>query len=303
MKHTVWMTAIVVCACMASYAFAADDGILAPDAKLEKLADGFKFTEGATCDPEGNVFFTDQPNDRILKWGVDGKLTTFMEPAGRSNGMIFDPKGNLFTCADDKNEMWLIEKGAKKPQVLIKDYKGKLLNAPNDVWLRPDGGLYFTDPFYKRDYWKRGPKEQDVEGVYYLAPDHKKLIRVVDDLKQPNGITGSPDGKTLFVADIAAGKTYAYDIQTDGTLAKKRLFCEAGSDGMTIDAEGNLYLTGKGVLVFDKTGKKVMTIAVPEQAANVCFGGKDRQTLFITAGKGLYAIQTRVKGVNEKGGK
>ena len=173
----------------------------------------------------------------------------------------------------------------------MKDYQGKLLNGPNDVWVRPDGGLYFTDPFYKRPYWKRGPKEQDGERVYYLAPDHKTLTRVIDDLKQPNGIIGTPDGKTLYVADIGAGKTYAYDIQPDGTLADKRLFCELGSDGMTIDSEGNVYLTGKGVTVFDPTGKQIEHIDVPEPwTANVCFGGKDRQTLFITASKGLYAI-------------
>jgi gluconolactonase len=126
---------------------------------------------------------------------------------------------------------------------------------------------------------------------------------VVDDLKQPNGITGTPDGKTLYVADIAAGRTYAYDIQPDGTLAKKRLFCEAGSDGMTIDADGNLYLTRAGVLVFDKTGRKIATIEVPEQPANVCFGGTDRKTLFITARTGLYSVRMRTKGVDGRGGK
>lgn len=303
MSKGVFVAGVVMVGVAASLAFAGDGGVVAPDAKVEKLADGFKFTEGATCDPDGNVFFTDQPNDRILRWSVDGKLTTWMQPAGRSNGMIFDPKGNLFACADGKNELWLIGHKTKKPVVLVRDYKGKLLNGPNDVWLRPDGGLYFTDPYYKRDYWKRGPKEQAVEGVYYLTPDRKKLTRVVDDLKQPNGITGTPDGKTLYVADIAAGKTYAYDIQADGALAKKRFFCEAGSDGMTIDAEGNLYLTRAGVSVFDKTGKKIQTIEVPEQPANVCFGGKDRKTLFITARTGLYSVRMRTKGVDEHGGK
>src|SRR5581483_868837 len=121
----------------------------------------------------------------------------------------------------------------------------------------------FTDPYYKRPYWKRGPKQQDREAVYYLAPDGKKLARVLDDLKQPNGIIGTPDGKTLYVADIGAGRTYAYDIQADGTLTNKRLFCKLGSDGMTIDNEGNVYLTGKGVIVFDKTGKQIERIAVP----------------------------------------
>jgi gluconolactonase len=277
-----------------------DEDLLAPGAKLEKLAGGFAFTEGPAADAQGNVFFTDQPNDRILKWDVDGKLSTFLQPCGRANGLCFDAEGNLWACADDKNELWRISPD-KQVTVVVKDYEGKLLNGPNDVWVRPDGGLYFTDPFYKRSYWKRGPKEQDVEGVYYLAPDRKKSVRVAGDLKQPNGIIGTPDGKTLYVADIGAGRTYAYDIQPDGTLANRRLFCKLGSDGMTIDSEGNVYLTGRGVTVFDRSGKQVAHIAVNEPwTANVCFGGKDRQTLFITASRNLYGLRMRVKGVGSQ---
>ena len=273
--------------------------VLAPGAKVEKLAGGFEFTEGPASDADGNVYFTDQPNDRIVKWSTDGKQTTFLQPCGRANGLCFDPKGNLWACADEKNELWSIDP-AGKVTVLVKDYQGKLLNGPNDLWLRPDGGAYFTDPFYKRPYWKRGPMEQTVQAVYYLSPD-RKLTRVADDLKQPNGVIGTPDGKTLYVADIGAKKTYAYDIRPDGSLANRRLFCEAGSDGMTLDDEGNVYLTGKGVLVFDKAGKPVEQIPVPESwTANVCFGGKDRQTLFITAGKGLYAVRTRTHGVGSQ---
>jgi gluconolactonase len=139
------------------------------------------------------------------------------------------------------------------------------------------------------------------EFVYYLTPDHKKLRAVATDLKQPNGIIGTPDGKTLYVADIGANKTYSYDIAVDGSLTNKRLFHELGSDGMTIDDAGNVYLTGKGVTVIDKTGKLVENIPVPEAwTANVCFGGKDRKTLFITASKGLYAIRTRTRGVGSQ---
>lgn len=218
-------------------AIAQEAGIIAPGAKLEKLAGGFKFTEGPAADADGNVFFTDQPNDRILKWSTDGKLSTFLEPCGRSNGLCFDDKGNLWACADEKNELWSIGPD-KKITVVVKDYQGKLLNGPNDLWIRPDQGIYFTDPYYKRGYWKRGAKEQAVEGVYWLSPDRRKIVRVIDDLKQPNGIIGTPDGKLLYVADIGAGRTYAYRIQPDGTLADKRLFCKLGSDGMTIDSEG-----------------------------------------------------------------
>ncbi len=276
----------------------AQNGVIAPGAQVEKLAGDFKFTEGPACDAAGNVFFTDQPNDRIMKWSVEGKLSTFLQPCGRANGMYCDAQGNLIACADENNQLWSIDPKGNHT-VLVKDYNGKLLNGPNDVWVRPDGGLYFTDPFYKRDYWKRGPKEQEGEHVYFLAADRKKLVRVTEDLQKPNGITGTPDGKTLYVADIGASKTYRYDIQADGTLANKKLFCEMGSDGMTIDADGNVYLTGRGVTVFDRSGRKIEQIPIPESwTANVCFGGKDRQTLFITASKGLYAIRLKVKGAN-----
>lgn len=293
-----WVVLVFFASCSALRAD--DKGLIAPGAKLEKLAGGFAFTEGPAADAAGNVFFTDQPNDRILKWDTDGKLSTFMQPCGRSNGLCFDAKGNLWACADEKNELWQISPD-KKVTVAVKDYQGRLLNGPNDLWVRPDQGIYFTDPYYKRDYWKRGPKEQGTEGVFYLSPDRKQLTRVIDDLKQPNGIIGTPDGGTLYVADIRAGRTFAYDVQADGTLANKRLFCKLGSDGMTIDDEGNVYLTGKGVTVFDRAGKQVEHIAVPEPwTANVCFGGKDGRTLFITASKGLYGLRMRVKGAGSQ---
>ena len=272
--------------------------VVAPGAKLEKLAGDFVFTEGPTCDKAGNVFFTDQPNNRIMKWSVDGKLSTFMQPCGRANGMFFDAKGNLIACADEKTELWSITPDLKHT-VLAKEFEGKMLNAPNDVWVRRDGSLYFTDPFYKRPWWDYDKPPQGTEQVYFLSADRKTLKRVTTDLRQPNGIIGAPDGKTLFVADIVANKTYAYDIQSDGALANKRLRCELGSDGMTLDTEGNLYLTGKGVIVFDKTGKQIAHIDVPELwSANVSFGGKDHRTLFITASKGLYSIQTKYRGAN-----
>jgi gluconolactonase len=284
----------------AAAAWGAERGIVAPGAKVEMLADGFKFTEGPASDADGNVYFTDQPNDRILKWSAEGKLTTAMQPCGRSNGLCFDDDGNLWACADEKNELWCIDPSGK-PTVVVKEYNGKLLNGPNDVWIRPDGGLYFTDPFYKRPYWKRGPTEQDVQGVYFLSPDRRTLVPVADDLEQPNGVIGTPDGKTLYVADIRAKKTYAYQIQPDGTLTDKRLFCELGSDGMTIDNEGNVYLTGQGVTVFDPTGKQIEHIPVEARwTANVCFGGADRKTLFITASQGLYALRMQVAGVGSQ---
>jgi len=273
-------------------------GIIAPGAKVEKLADGFKFTEGPAVDAEGNVFFTDQPNDKIHKWSIDGKLSVWHNSPGRANGLYFDKHGNLLACADMDNELWSIDPEGKAT-VLVKDYKGKLLNGPNDLWDDLKGGIYFTDPLYKRDYWTRNPAmQQDGQHVYYLAPGRKKLMRVTEDLVQPNGIIGTPDGRLLYVADIGDRKTYVYNIEADGTLSGKKLFCSMGSDGMTIDNEGNIYLTGRGVTVFNPAGEKIEQIPIDAGwTANVTFGGADRHTLFITAQTSIYALQMRVKGV------
>jgi gluconolactonase len=220
--------------------------------------------------------------------------------SARSSNQPVGPtaRGNLLACADEKTELWSIAADGTRT-VLAREFEGRPLNGPNDVWERPDGAIYFTDPFYKRDWWDYSTRPQDSEQVYFLSADRRRLIRVTTDLVKPNGIIGTPDGKTLFVSDIRAGRTYGFDIQPDGTLTNRRVRCELGSDGMTLDTEGNLYLTGQGVSVFDATGQKVGQIDVPEPwTANVSFGGKDHQTLFITASKGLYAITLRVRGAN-----
>ncbi|MCB0846728.1 MAG: SMP-30/gluconolactonase/LRE family protein, partial [Bacteroidetes bacterium] len=253
--------------------------IIADGAELTKVSSDYKFTEGPAVDAQGNVYFTDQPNDRIMKWSEDGTITTFMEPAGRANGLYFDAEGNLFACADEHNQLWKITP-EKLVTVVIENYEGQLLNGPNDLWIHPDGGLYFTDPFYKRPYWSRTEKEIQEQNVYYLSP-HKKMMEIAaTDLVQPNGIIGTPNGKKLYVADIGDRKTYSFKINKDGTLSDRKLFTEMGSDGMTIDSKGNVYLTGKGVTVFNKKGEQIEHIPIDEGwTANVTFGGKDRQTL------------------------
>jgi len=273
------------------------DDLVAKGAVMVKAGTGYLFTEGPAVDPEGNVFFTDQPNDRIWKWSTDGTISLFMEGAGRSNGLYFDNTGNLLSCADLNNELWRIDMG-KNSTVVVKDFEGKKLNGPNDLWVDPKGGIYFTDPFYKRNYWSRSEKEIEQENVYYLSPDGKRLSVAATDFVRPNGIVGSKDGKTLYVADINAKKTYSFAINPDGTLTDRVLFADMGSDGMTIDHKGNVYLTGKGVTVFDSQGKQIQHIAVEEPwTANVCFGGKDQKTLFITASKSVYTLKMKVKGV------
>lgn len=271
--------------------------IVARGAAPVLVASNFLFTEGPAADSKGNVYFTDQPNDKIMKWSsADGTISVFMEAAGRSNGMFFDKQDNLYTCADLQNQLWMIDKN-KKVTILVTDFEGKKLNGPNDLWVDPSGGIYFTDPFYKRDYWTRTEKEIAEENVYYLSPDRKKLTVAASGLTQPNGIVGTPDGKKLYIADIGARKTYAYTINGDGGLIDKTLLADMGSDGMTLDSKGNVYLTGKGVTVFNPQGEKIETINIDAPwTANVCFGGKDRKMLFITASKSVFTLKMIVKG-------
>ncbi|MEO5602124.1 MAG: SMP-30/gluconolactonase/LRE family protein [Cyclobacteriaceae bacterium] len=265
-------------------------------ALLKLISSEFKFTEGPTADRDGNVFFTDQPNDRIMKWSTNGTISVFMEGAGRSNGLAFDMNGNLLACADLHNELWSIDKN-RKVTILVKNFKGKKLNGPNDLWIHPRGWIYFTDPFYKRDYWNRSEKEIEQENVYYFSADGKILEVAAGDFVRPNGIVGTRDGKKLYVADINAGKTYSFRIGNDGSLSDRKLFAALGSDGITIDKKGNVYLTGKGVTILNPDGEQIGHIPVPEGwTANVCFGGSDKKTLFITASKSLYSLQMKVNG-------
>jgi gluconolactonase len=272
--------------------------IVKKGAKLIKVSNQFKFTEGPAADKKGNVFFTDQPNNRIWKYDTKGQLSVFLENAGRSNGLYFDKKGNILSCADEKNQLWSIDKKGNHT-VLLDNFEGKLLNGPNDLWQDSNGGIYFTDPFYLREYWTRKTQEIDKKRLYYLPKGSKTAIIMDEDFKQPNGIVGSGDGKFLYVADIGASKTYRYEISGEGKLSNRTLFANMGSDGMTTDAEGNLYLTGRGVTVFDKTGKQIAKIPVPSGwTANICFGGKNRKLLFITASDSVYTLDMQVKGVN-----
>ena len=275
-----------------------NESVIASGAKVEKLAEGFRFTEGPAVDKQGDIYFTDQPNNLILKMSTDGKLSTFHENPGRANGLYFDKKGNLISCSDLRNELWSIDKKGNHT-VLVAEFNGKKLNGPNDLWIRPDGGIYFTDPLYARDYWttRNAQMQQEGEYVYFLSPDRKQFTVVASDLEKPNGIVGAPDGKTLYIADIKANKTYVYEVRPDGSLTNKRLFVALGSDGMTIDKKGNVYLTGRGVTVFNSKGEQIEHIPIEAGwTANVCFGGKDMKTLFITASQYLYGIRMNVEG-------
>lgn len=271
--------------------------LIKPGAQLIRLPEQFKFTEGPAVDKMGNIFFTDQPNDKIWKYDINGQLTVFMDKTGRSNGLYVDKNGNILSCADEKNELWSISP-EKKVTVLLKGQEGQEFNGPNDLWMDRKGGIYFTDPYYQRDYWERKKPDLERQNVYYLPKNGKEAIIVDNDLAQPNGIVGSPDGKKLFVADIRANKTYVYQIQKDGSLSNRTLFAAQGSDGMTLDKKGNVYLTGRGVSVYNPKGEKLGTIPVPSRwTANICFGGKKRNTLLITASESVYTLEMQNKGV------
>ncbi|SNS28149.1 gluconolactonase [Belliella buryatensis] len=273
--------------------------LIEKNAQLEKIADGFGFTEGPAVSRLGDVYFTDQPNNRIIKWSFfTNKTEIFMEDAGRSNGMFMDREGNIIACADENNQLWSIDDKGNKT-VLLEAYQGKKLNGPNDLFITPSGTMYITDPLYKREYWTRDAvSEQNGEHLYLLSADRLQFMRVDDKLMKPNGIVGTYDGKTLYVADLGAEKVYKYDIIEDGFLTNKEVFINRGSDGMTIDYRGNLYLTGEdGVKIYNRKGEEIGHIPVPEKwTANVVFAGPDRKTLFITASEAVYKIRMKVYG-------
>ncbi|MBD1391957.1 SMP-30/gluconolactonase/LRE family protein [Mucilaginibacter glaciei] len=292
------ITSYIICLSLfVSAAFAQQENLYDTLSKPKLISRQFKFTEGPAVDKKGNIFFTDQPNNKIWKYNTEGKLSIFLDSAGRANGTYFDKKGNLIVCADEHDQLWSVSPD-KKVKVLIKDYQGFLLNGPNDLWVRPNGDIYITDPYYQRPWWTRTKPDLLDQKVFYLPKGATQPVPLDDSLKRPNGIVGTPDGKTLYVADIGDSKIYKYSIKADGTLANKKVHLRQGADGMTLDALGNLYLAGNGIAIFNPQGIQIGHIEIPEPwSANVCFGGKNRDLLFITASTAIYTLKMNVKGV------
>jgi len=271
--------------------------LIAKGARVQKAGSGYSFTEGPSVARDGRVFFTDQPSDRVYLWDEKSGITLFKENCERANGTWFDSEGNLLVCADLHNTIIKITPNGELITVYDKGFGGVHLNGPNDLWQDMKGGIYFTDPYFHRDYWEAGHKqEQDIQAVYYLKPSGE-LVRVIEDLRVPNGIAGTPDGKYLFVADMMGRATWKYTINGDGSLGNKTLFAPSGSDGLTIDARGNIYLTSGKVLIYNPEGEKIGEIALPETPTNVCFGGEKRNVLFITARTSVFTLKMKVKGV------
>ncbi|MFC1541929.1 SMP-30/gluconolactonase/LRE family protein, partial [Candidatus Latescibacterota bacterium] len=253
---------------------------------------GFTFLEGPVADEKGNVYFIDIPPDRIHIWSTDGVLSTFKEVDGGANGLCFDKNGNLLVCAWLGHKLLSIDpKG--EVTTLADNYEGIPLNAPNDVWIDSNDGIYFTDA-----YNEKGPVGRY---VFYIPPGNGKLVLMEEVDYKPNGVAGSPDGSSVYVVKYHSEETYVFDVADDGMLLNKRFFAPSGDDGLTIDSLGNVYLANKEkrscIDVYDPGGKLIETIEVPEPPSNLCFGGKDNMTIYITGITEFYSLKMSVKGL------
>jgi gluconolactonase len=308
------------------------DAILPPDAKMEKLADGFKWTEGPVWIRTGYVLFAEIPSNSIMKWTPDGKVSVFMRPSGYtgsepfkgpesgSNGMTLDRHDRLTVAGHAARNVFRLESLAKggKMTVLAEKYQGKRLNSPNDLVYRSDGSLYFTDPPYglptQSDTDPR--KELPFNGVFRLPhalrhpagapPEDARLQLIIKDLTRPNGVALSPDEKHLYIAvsDPQKKVWMRYDLEPDGSVTNGKVFFDATSDtedglpdGIKVDQKGNLYGSGPGGLwILSPEGKHLGTIKLPEKMANCNWGGADGRTLYVTASSSLYRIKLKVPG-------
>lgn len=286
-RTTPWM--LLAVGWMAACAHAQQrSNVLAPGATLQKIGDDFQFTEGPAADSQGNLYFSDVRASRTYRRSPDGTIAVFREDTGNANGLAFDKAGNLLACEGGRGRVVSIDSQGRV-NVVADRYRGNSFNQPNDLWIDPQGGVYFSDPIYGR-----AQQHQDGEYVYYVSPDRRRVVRVIDDMVRPNGLVGTSDGKTLYVTDHGAKKTYRYDIASDGALTNKRLFAPVGADGMKLDQEGNLYMAERGILIYDSAGRWRETIDVPNEPTNLCFGGPDGRTLFITARPAVYSVCMRV---------
>jgi gluconolactonase len=270
--------------------------------EVERLITGYQFLEGPIWNSsEELLLFSDIPANRIYKWNSDGKVTVLREPSGNSNGLTFDKRGSLIICEHGTRRLSILEKH-EIYKVLADKYKDKRLNSPNDVVVKSDGKIYFTDPPYGIN-----PDEQELpfQGVYSLDVKKEKLTLLLDDFDRPNGLAFSPDETVMYIADSSNRRhVRAFDVEGDGSLSHGRVFAEIHSvlpgnpDGMKVDVEGNLYVAAVGgVWVFSEKGEHMGIIDTPETPANLAWGNNDWRSLFITARTSLYRVKMRIKGV------
>lgn len=274
-------------------AFAKSTALVAPGAQIEKVASGFTFTEGPATDGAGNVFFCDNKHARIFKWSLDGTVTLFRDKLAGTNGMMFDARGQLIVCEFRTGRAVASLAPDGSVTTLVSKFEGKPLNSPNDLWIDATGGIYFTDPFYQK---RAANADPDSDNVYYLPSDRSRPMEVVARLDRPNGVTGSNDGKTLYIGQPQAKKTMVYTINHDGSLSNGRIFAASGADGIGIDERDNVYLATDSIEIWSPAGVLLEKIAVPEAPANLTWGGTDRKTLFITAKTSVYTLKMNVTG-------
>ena len=266
------------------------DDLIAPGADIVHIAGGYSFTEGPTANARGDVYFTDSHSDHILCLTAEGELSTFRKPSGGAVGLFFDLEDNLIVCAGSDKKLVSIDPQGNTT-VLADSYQGIPFNRPNDVCSHPESGIFFTDPRSSRS------GEKAVSRVFHLSLESKRLTALVENMIYPNGIITTPDGKVLYIADWAAKKVYSYSIGHEGKISDPRLIATVDCDGMTLDELGNIYLASEeGVVVYNSQSRRIALIKVPEKPTNVCFGGADRKTLFITAETSLYSLKMSVRG-------
>lgn len=265
----------------------------------ERIAGDFEFTEGPVWHPEGFLIFSDIPASRQYRWHPGDGVSVWREPTGNSNGLTLDRAGRLIACEHGGRRVSAAMPG-EAPVTLADSYGGKRLNSPNDVVVKSDGTIYFTDPPYGITPEER---EQPCNGVYRILADGA-LELLIDDFDRPNGLAFSPDERILYIDDSPRRHVRAFDVLPDGRLANSRIIADmdhpqpGSPDGMKIDVEGHLYVTGAtGVWVFEPDGTCLGVIATPERPANCAWGDADRQTLYITARTSLYRVRTRVPGL------
>lgn len=291
------------------------DSLVDRNARVEKVAGGFTFTEGPLWRPSGVLWFSDVVGNVVRQWSPDGKVIELLRPGGYDgnslpaggfvgpNGMTAGPDGSVLLCQHGNRRIVRIASD-RSVKTLIDNYEGKKLNAPNDLIYRSDETLYFTDPPYGLPLQDDDPaKELSFNGVFKLSQGRLELI--IRDLTRPNGIALSPDEKTLYVSnsDDTRKIWMRYDVSAGGAVSNGRVFFDATGDdaagvpdGLKIDVHGNVWATGpSAVYVFSPDGKHLGTIKPPEQPAN-CAWGDDGRSLYITAETGLYRIKTQVMG-------
>jgi len=279
------------------------DSIVRKDSRLGRLETGFQFTEGPLWNAsESFLLFSDIPANRIYKWSPDEGVEVFREPSGNSNGLTYDKQSRLLICEHGNRRLSRIEKD-ETDTVLAGKFRGKRLNSPNDIVVRSDGIIYFTDPPYGIEPHKQ---ELPFQGVYCLDPEERKLTLLVDDFIRPNGLAFSPDEAILYIGDSSTDTRHVrgFDVDPSGTLSNGRIFVEIRSelpgnpDGMKVDIDGNLYVSAAGgIWVFSKDGESLGILRTPEIPANCAWGGEDWRTLFVTARTSIYRVKTIVPGV------